>query len=703
MIQRLVGGLAGLIAVATIICAATPILHAQGTPSFTDDELKYIASLDEPVSIGFVQDRIPISFADENGDLAGVSRYIFDRVSQLTGLDFIYLPLPSGEVTYDTLIDGGYDLVSSVEYNSENQHARGILMSDPYLSSRKVVVARKGLDFSFDAPLTIAISTGSQTIRNVLKESYPSFEPVDYPSTVACFDAVNSGEADLLMQNQYIIEHWISKPIYEKLSVIPVLGLDDKLCFSAVVAFGGGEGPSEESGRMLIGILNKAIACMSEDEISSYTIRAITENKYVYNFSDVLYRYRAAFAVFIISAAVIFILTALIARLHIKITESRLDASVRARFLSTMSHELKTPLNGIIGLNYLMSSKLDDKEKLKGYLRQSDSTAKYLLTLVNDMLDMSGLQSDKLELESKPVDLRLIIDTAVSIAKSAAKAKGLRFSSDVKIDWPCVVSDGVRIQQILLHLLDNARKFTSKGGTITLTVSQKLSDSKVTTTAVVSDTGRGMSEEFQKHIFDTFAQERESVSKGNQGAGLGLSISSRLAKMMNGGLSFVSKKDVGSSFTFYFTSALGELDENERFSAESQNEQNPRILVAEDNELNGEIILEMLRENGYEADLAENGAIALDMFCRSEPCYYGVILMDLLMPEMDGFEASRAIRALSRADAGSVRIFACTANSSGEDREKALASGMNDFITKPVDVGLLLKKIRAKNDTQHKA
>ena len=275
------------------VCAHGIRAFADGTIELTDEEQDYVNS-HGPLRIGYVQDRIPISFSDENGELAGVSRYIFDRVSELSGLEFEYVPLPNGDVTYDYLLDGAFDLVSSVEYNKENQTARGILISNPYLSGKKVVVARDGLDFKFDAHLSIAISTGSQTLRKVLATAYPNFECVDYPSISACFDAVNNGEADLMMQNQYLVEHWMSKPIYEKLKVIPVLGLDDQLCFSAVVAFNGGEGPSPEDGRILINILNKAIASMSEDEVGNYTIQAIMENQYRYTISDFLYHYRYA-------------------------------------------------------------------------------------------------------------------------------------------------------------------------------------------------------------------------------------------------------------------------------------------------------------------------------------------------------------------------------------------------------------------------
>lgn len=703
MIRRLFWRMPALVVIFILLFyAAVPKVQAESAKnvlSLTAEEKNYISS-HKSLKIGYVQDRIPVSFSDNNGELAGISRYIFDHVSELCGLKFEYVPLPTEAVTYDYLLNEGFDLVSSVEYNKENQKARGILISDPYLSSRKVVVARDGLDFKYDANLSIAISTGSQTLKKVLNASYPNFTLVDYPTITDCFDAVNSGKADLMIQNQYVVEYWISKPIYEKLKVIPVLGLDDQLCFSAVVAFGENSDTSQNNGRILINILNKAIASMTEDEVGSYTIQGIMENQYRFNLSDFLYHYRYAAMTLALFLLVIIILTILFVRQHIRLAENKANAKVKGHFLSTMSHEIRTPLNGLIGLNYLMSQKLDDQKQVKDYLQQSTVTANYLLSLVNDMLDMSSLQAENLKLDLRPVDLELVLNTISSIAQNSMSEKKLKYSVNSELSWPCVLGDEVRIQQVLLNLLDNAKKFTPKGGKVELSLKQEMTNKgEVLTTATVSDTGRGMSEEFQKHIFDTFAQELDTVSKGNQGTGLGLPISRRLALLMGGDLTFVSQKGEGSTFTFTFTARPAELSQkNDDTSQSAGSKKLTKILVAEDNELNGEIIIELLHSVGFEAKLAENGKKALQMFSESEPETFGIILMDLLMPEMDGFETAKAIRELDRPDAKTVRIFACSANSLSENKDKALASGMNDFIEKPVDIRELLDKINKINE-----
>lgn len=688
---------AAVITLSAIIFTPVQTAFAQqnyNTPQFTDEEKDFISS-HSTLKVGFVQDRIPVSFADENGNLQGISKYILDRVSQISGMKFDYVALPTGQVTYDYLTDEGFDLVTSVEYNEENKNARGILISDPYFSSRKVVVAKDDLEFRYDADCSVAVSTGSQTLKKVLARMFPNFELKDFDSISDCFDAVHSGEADLLIQNQYVVEYWLSKPKYEKLKVIPVMGMDDQMCFSAVVSFEGSDtkGPSEEDGKLLISILDKSIASMSEDEVGNYTIQGTMENQYKYTFGDFIDRYRYAVIIFIISAIVIITLVSLLVRQRIKFAESRADAKAKGRFLSTMSHEIRTPLNGLIGLNYLMSQKLDDREKMSEYLCQSSTTAKYLLSLVNDILDSSRLEEQKMELMVRPVDLRLVIETVTSIESTSMEEKRLRYKVEDDLEYPYIAGDEVRIQQVLLNLLDNARKFTPNGGKVTLSVQQELTENgDVLTCIKVADTGKGMSEEFQKHIFNVFSQDLGTVSKGNQGTGLGLFISRRLARLMGGDLTCTSKKDEGSTFTFTFAAKQAEkpvVSEERKMLADGD----CRIMVAEDNELNGEIMMELLDSEGYKADLAVNGKQALKLFENSEVGTYGVILMDLLMPEMDGFETAKAIRGLDRPDAKTVRIFACTANSFSEERDKAFESGMDDFITKPINIKELLEKL----------
>lgn len=664
---------------------------------FTQEEKAYIET-SGTLKVGYVRDRKPVSFRGEDGELAGISRGIFDRIAEISGLDFEYVELPAGSVTYDYLQGEGFDLVTGVEYNKENQAARGILISDPYLSSRKVLVAKDGLNFQEETQLTIAVSTGSQTLKKVLKEQYPDFVPVDYPTIEECFEAVNKGEEDMLIQNQYVVEYWLYKPAYNNMTVIPLVELDDQLCFSAVTPLERTDDAVWREKELLVSIIDKSIAQMSDGEVAGYVIAATMKNMYQYTISDFLYQYRYTLILLGIAVGLIVLLLLVNMQIRIRAINDRADAKAKGTFLSTMSHEIRTPLNGLLSLHYLMSQHLDEKDKISNYLQQASSVAQYILSLVNNILDMSRLQESDMELEQKPIDLKLLLETVQSIEKSGMEDKGLNFQMDTEIPYPDILGDQVRIQQVFVNVIDNARKYTPRGGSVTVRVRQtKTPQGEIMTRAEIIDTGCGMSEEFQKKIFEPFTQERSTVSQGNQGTGLGMSICAILAKRMGGSLSVESKLGEGSCFTFIFAAkptALQTKDDGPEGETDiAASGVKPHILVAEDNELNGQILAELLKGEGYEVCHVMNGKKAVEEFAASAPGEYGVILMDLLMPEMNGFEAARAIRGLDRPDAAAVKIFACTANSFKEDQDKALESGMDDFITKPIDINYLLEKL----------
>lgn len=664
---------------------------------YSPEEIEYIQNCGK-LKVGYVVDRKPVSFKDDNDELCGISRDIFDRIAQISGLQFDYVALPEGDVTYDYLIGENFDLVTSVEYNKENQKAKGILISDPYLSSRKVIVAKPNFRFDMNVNYKVAISTGSQTLRKVIKKYYPNYDLVDYPSTEACFSAVQSGEADLLIQNQYVVEYWLYKPIYNSMKAIPVVELNDQLCFSAVTPLEKDTSGIWQEKEMQINIINKAIAAMSDAEVAGFVITSIMENMYRYTYGDILYQYR--YTVIALGLALVLIVILLHANMKIRLRSmrDRADAAAKGEFLSAMGHEIRTPINGLIGLNYMIGQNLDDKDKITDYLKQSASVTQYLLSLVNNILDMSNIQDNKIVSEREPLDLLALVTSAQTLEKSAFEDKDITFNTDIEIEYPVILGDEMHIRQILVNMLDNAGKYTDNGGNVTLKIYQeKLSDKEIKTVMAVIDNGKGMSDEFQKKIFEPFTQERGTVSLGNQGTGLGMAISSMLAKSMGGSLSVKSKLGEGSEFTFEFTAEPTSLPaENKEDSENTPTDENlvkPNILIAEDNDLNSVILIEILTNYGYKVARASNGKEAVTMFEESEIGEYGVILMDLLMPELNGFEATKEIRAAHRPDAKTVKIIACTANSFKEDQENAFKCGMDGFLAKPINVELLLKKL----------
>lgn len=388
----------------------------------------------------------------------------------------------------------------------------------------------------------------------------------------------------------------------------------------------------------------------------------------------------------------------LIIRISLASATAKAEAKSRGEFLSSMSHEIRTPLNGIIGLNHLMQQNTQDPEKLADYLRKSDSTAKYLLSLVNDILDMSKLQSHKMVLVPKPFSVHELISTTETLMRSRMEDKGISFRVETDIICSNLVGDDMRIEQILVNILGNAVKFTPEGGSVTMRVFQSADGGGISTTYQVEDTGCGISEEFQRRIFDPFSQEHAGIVQGRQGTGLGMSISSLLAKQMGGTLSVTSRLGEGSCFTFSLTTEIAreEADEaavGDNVPQDCSSGKRLHILVAEDNALNAEILMEILEASGFTAVLAVDGGAVVELFEKSAPYEFDVILMDVQMPVRDGFEATKLIRRLNRPDAKTVIIYACTANTFREDQDQALEAGMNGFIAKPIDVNKLMRKL----------
>lgn len=258
---------------------------------FTRDEIEYIND-GKTLRVAYVADRKPLSFTDEEGNLDGISREIFDRIAELSGLKFEYVELPEGSITYDYLREQGLDLITGVEYNSTNMNSNGIFLSRPYISSRKVMVSRPEFVYTQGKNYKLGVIAGSQTFYKVLNSMYPNFEVVNYNTLDECFHALYLGEVDMLIQNQYVVEAMLAKPVYSALSVVPIEGLEDQLCFSTIVSLGTGTGLDETESNLLIGIINKAISQISDTEIDDMVMRETLENQYNIELVDFLYSYR---------------------------------------------------------------------------------------------------------------------------------------------------------------------------------------------------------------------------------------------------------------------------------------------------------------------------------------------------------------------------------------------------------------------------
>jgi signal transduction histidine kinase/CheY-like chemotaxis protein len=387
-------------------------------------------------------------------------------------------------------------------------------------------------------------------------------------------------------------------------------------------------------------------------------------------------------------------------QLEAAILEANQANRAKSLFLSNMSHDIRTPLNGIIGMTVIASLNMGNAPKLRDCLRKIEASSKILQSLVNNVLDMSKIESGKFILNATEVYLPETIRGLVNILEEPLKAKGHELIvSDSAIAHGHIVADQLRLTQLFGNILANSVKFTPAGGTIGLSVTELPSgrEGYAVFEFVCSDTGIGMGEEFQQHLFESFSRERDSRIDKTEGSGLGLAITKRIVDMMGGSIEVESEKNKGTTFTvtleFPICEAGGALGLPDCMGADgtAPRLEGVRVLMAEDNALNTEIAVEMLTAAGLVMDCAENGKEAVEAFGSAEPGTYAMILMDMQMPVMNGCEAAAAIRGLPRPDAATIPIIAMTANAFEEDVREALAAGMDAHVSKPVDFEALKK------------
>ena len=377
------------------------------------------------------------------------------------------------------------------------------------------------------------------------------------------------------------------------------------------------------------------------------------------------------------------------------------EATSRAKtnFLSNMSHEMRTPLNAVLGLVRLSQDDPGLSPKMRTTLDKIDASARHLLDIINDVLDMSLIDAGRMTLRSEPFSFGEVMLQFNSLVSAECHEKGVGYNCEKigEVDDE-FVGDATKLKQIMLNIADNAVKFTQPSGQVKCTVEQIAADETTRTLRfVVQDTGIGMDPDFVEKVFDSFTREDLSGTTSQGGTGLGLPITKSLVELMNGSIKIDSRRGVGTTVTV--TVALGAAEKKPE-TAEPEPAQDTvslegrRILIAEDIDLNAEILADLLDMEEMTSERAENGQIAVDMFSASEPGYYDAILMDLRMPVMDGLEATRRIRALDRPDAGRIPILALTANAFEEDVQNSLSAGMNAHLPKPADIDMLCASLK---------
>ena len=377
----------------------------------------------------------------------------------------------------------------------------------------------------------------------------------------------------------------------------------------------------------------------------------------------------------------------------------------KTNFLFNMSHDIRTPMNAILGYNTIAEKNIEDKEVALDALKKAKNSGQHMLSIINDILDMARIENGKIEINNDIVDFTSLVNELKEMFVHEMSKKGIEFITSIKVTTPAIYTDSLRISQVITNLLSNALKFTNAGGKVTFQVTELSSPDDTAHFQIrIEDTGVGMSEDFQKHLFTAFEREHNTTKSGIQGTGLGLAITKNLVSLLGGSLTYNSMLGIGTEFTVTFKAKKADSPvlEQKESSTLMPELKGARILVVEDNMINREIARELLEEEGFIIEEAEDGTVAVDMLEKSSKDYYTFVLMDIQMPIMNGYTATRKIRSSYNSDIANIPIIAMTANAFTEDRKNALDSGMNEHVPKPLDIDKLIEVLNRVYKETHK-
>ena len=632
----------------------------------------------------------------------GIMADVLDEIKSFTGLRFSYVYAKNYADAIRLIQQGDADILGFFLGDENDAAQLGLALSASYVTANNIIVRNKAC--SYPAPGLVGALVENQRLPSGISVEKIRF----YPSIKEALFAVNNGEADFIYGLSSRMEQDILR--YHFTNLAPVTLVNDQSTISFALPI-----PVDPD---LLTILNKAINNLSESErtvIRNRNLESIGVSEF--SLTDFIYANPLQFmfiVMFVLSVLFTALLLAIGARMKATVIQGNLKRAeaanlAKSEFLSRMSHEIRTPMNGIVGMSTIAMQNIDNTDKIKDCLEKVIMSSKHLLALINDVLDMSKIESGKVELRHESFNFRAFLQDFENLYGEQAKSKGISYetilASDLEVQ---IIGDSLRLNQVLSNLLSNALKFTPAKGMIKLRVSKTGEDQEnVYLRFEVIDTGCGIAEENYDKIFESFEQENVDVTYKYGGTGLGLSIVKRFTGLMGGGIHVTSVQGSGSTFTVdlpfgkikesgkptRFSDINGRNDLAKDCYAVDYDFKGKRILLVEDNELNREIAEELIGVTGASVESAEDGVQAVEMFKESAEGYYDLILMDVQMPHMDGYEATRCIRALVRSDAQKVPIFAMTANAFAEDVQKSREAGMNAHISKPLNIRAVYKQM----------
>lgn len=670
----------------------------------TKEEKDYIRQKGS-VTVAMPYNFHPLTCEDPDDMHDGLTYDILKEVAEFTGLEFNYVSTDSYVKAMELVRQGKVDILGFYLGDEVDSLKQKMVLTAPFASMNSIIVRNKASGFP-GSELVGAVIEGRE-----LPKSIRAAEVKSYRNINEALKAVNRGEADFAYGLATYMEHEIQKSHFA--NVVPVTLINDRMDICLAMAR-----PADPE---LLTIMNKAINSIPSDrsaELLDHNM--VSAGTGVLSITELIYANPMMF-VGVLTAILLILVTVIlwVNRVRVKaavmqsdLKKAEAESRAKGEFLSRMSHELRTPMNAVVGLADLAGMTEGVPENIREMLVKLRASSHYLLDLINDILDMSRLDSGMLTIASEPFSLERMLNELRTMMETDANRRGLNYRIETDISHGGVTGDVIRLRQVLTNLLSNAFKFTPEGGTVILRVTEKpgpgenaVGEQVVCENAPcrsvvyefqVIDTGVGIDLKDQTRIFDTFEQVGTNYAK-SQGTGLGLPISYSIVQLMGGELRVKSEPGHGSEFYFTLTLPVGSPvydggSVNKSHVGEEMLKE-VRILLAEDNDLNAEIALQLLELKGAVVSRCENGRLAVERFKESDPGEFQVILMDIQMPEMNGLEATRAIRAMDRPDAAAIPIIAMTANVFKEDVDAAMEAGMSGFEGKPLDVEHLYLQI----------
>lgn len=616
---------------------------------------------------------------------------MLDTIEQQYGITITTQPYRSTDEMRAALEKDEIDLAGPVIRDLDVLERIDAVSTDAIYELTPVVIY-KGRSFDETSPV-IATTNSSLYSDHIVRIFSHDFTTRKYDSFEDCLQAIFDDEADATLIASARINELKDNPLMKKLSYAEIADRQKLVMFT------------RKDDRRVATIVNKAI----EQSASLLNGVVLAENSFT-NDRVTLHEFIQANAgtVVIVAAAIIGLLLLLLSRLMIG--QRKLEAALaeareanaanvaKTTFLNSMSHDIRTPMNAIIGFTNIALS-MSPEEKLRNCLEKIMQSSDYLMSLINDVLDISRIESGKIKYEPVPCDITEITDTVLSVAHGFLQGRNIEFI--VERATPTakyVYADELRIREVLINILSNSIKFTKDGGTIRFEVKdQPVGDGKhVEVHYRISDTGIGMSEEYQKHLYEEFSQESDGARTNYKGTGLGMAITKRYVDMMHGEIHVKSQQGVGTTFTVELPLQIADVapEKKPETDCTKRDLQGIRVLMAEDNDLNAEIAITLLEEKGMKVTRAIDGQDVVDQLRAAPAGSFDLILMDIMMPKQNGYEATQAIRSMSdRPDGRTIPIVAMTANAFAEDIAAAHAAGMNGHLAKPIDMDEVMKVI----------